>query len=360
MSGHIFRSINPYTQQLLKTYEIHTPEQVDAIIARSHNAFQNFRNTSFAERAQKVQKLGQILQTRKEEFARIISTEMGKTILQSRAEIQKSADCCFYYAANGEKLLQPKHYDVPGGKCYIVYQPLGPILLIQPYNFPFWLPIKSCVPHLLAGNTILLKHAHNVPQCASTIEEITSEAGLQDEFLNLFVESGDTKPVIADPRVAGVSLTGSEKAGSIVGRIAGEHLKKSVLELGGSDPYIVLEDADIQYAVSQLITGRLATQGQVCISPKRVFVMESMHDQFVECLVRELENWVPGDPLNESTKIGPLAKPEAVTTLQSQIDKSVSMGAQISKGGKVIQGNLYPPTVLTHVTPEMPVFKGKL
>jgi succinate-semialdehyde dehydrogenase/glutarate-semialdehyde dehydrogenase len=166
--------------------------------------------------------------------------------------------------------------------------------------------------------------------------------------------------VIADPRVAGVSLTGSEKAGSIVGRIAGEHLKKSVLELGGSDPYIVLEDADINYAVSQLITGRLATQGQVCISPKRVFVMDTMHDQFVECLVKELENWVLGDPSNESTKLGPLAKPEAVTALQSQIDKSVSMGVQVLKGGKVIQGNLYPPTVLTNVTPEMPVFKGKL
>ena len=349
-------SKNPFTQEVYKTFEYATKSQVEETISASHSAYQRFSKSSFSERGEKLQNLANILKENKNELAHLVATEMGKPVSSGVSEIMKCASCCEYYAQNGPSLLANQTYDVPNGKCYVTYQALGPILSIMPFNFPFWMPFKMSIPHLMAGNTIILKHAENLPQCAVKVDEITTQAGLEHEVKNLFLSIDQVKQVIADSRIKGVSLTGSVGAGKAVASLAASHMKKFVMELGGSDPFIVLQDADVQSSVSALVTARLQVTGCTCISPKRAIISKEIYDQFESALANEVAKWSYGDPTEQETQLGPLAREDLADQLQKQIEDSVGMGARVVYGGERLGATMIQPTVLADVTPEMPVF----
>eukprot|EP00358_Blepharisma_japonicum_P004071 CAMPEP_0202947226 /NCGR_PEP_ID=MMETSP1395-20130829/11189_1 /ASSEMBLY_ACC=CAM_ASM_000871 /TAXON_ID=5961 /ORGANISM="Blepharisma japonicum, Strain Stock R1072" /LENGTH=402 /DNA_ID=CAMNT_0049648359 /DNA_START=154 /DNA_END=1362 /DNA_ORIENTATION=+ len=304
-----------------------------------------------------MKRLGGLLRKDHENLARLMTQEMGKPIGQSKGEVLKCADCCDYYADNAEKLLAPTHYDIPGSKVYVNYEPLGPLFIIMPFNFPLWMPLKCGIPHLMAGNTIILKHAENVPQVAEALDRITSDAGFEHEFKNVFIDMEQVQRTIADNRIRGVSLTGSIRAGRSIASMAGMALKKCVLELGGSDPFIVLGDADVQAAAKTAVMARLQGCGQVCISAKRFIVESSVYSAFVKHLIAELKTWQYGDPLNPETKLGPLARPDLLNNVVTQVERSIKMGAKLEYGGKILNPTQYEPAVLTHVTPDMPIMR---
>ena len=349
-------SKNPFTQEVYKTFEYATKSQVEETISASHSAYQRFSKSSFSERGEKLQNLANILKENKNELAHLVATEMGKPVSSGVSEIMKCASCCEYYAQNGPSLLANQTYDVPNGKCYVTYQALGPILSIMPFNFPFWMPFKMSIPHLMAGNTIILKHTASVPQCALKIDEITTQAGLEHEFKNLFLSTDMMEDVIGDPRIKGVSLTGSVSAGKSAARLAASHMKKFVMELGGSDPFIVLQDADVEEAVKKLAAARLRVTGCTCISPKRAIISKEIYDQFESALANEVAKWSYGDPTEQETQLGPLAREDLADQLQKQIEDSVGMGARVVYGGERLGATMIQPTVLADVTPEMPVF----
>lgn len=357
------QSVNPATGRKIRTWKRTTPEQLERILERSQRAFLKWRRTPYFERAKFMMRAASLLRNHEQACAELMAEEMGKPVLQGRKEAEKCAWVCEYYAGNAEKFLRPERIKTDAAKSYAAFQPLGVLLAIMPWNFPFWQVFRAAAPAIMAGNTIVLKHASNVSGCACSIEKIFSEAGFPDAVFNsLYIETPAVSSVIAHPAVRAVTITGSVSAGGIVAAKAGSCLKKTVLELGGSDPYLILEDADLERAVSACGESRLINSGQSCIAAKRFIVAEKVHDQFVEGLVKYMRLQKVGDPMQEDTTVGPLARKDLRDAVHRQVIESVDKGAKLVLGGKIPRGAgwYYPPTVLTRVRPGMPAFDEEL
>ena len=342
-------SINPATGETLRTYDPLTDSQLDEKIARADTAWRSYRRTSFADRARWLTAAAGILEAEKENFGRIMTLEMGKPIAAARAEAAKSALGCRYYAEHGERLLADEPVDAGAGRHYIRYQSIGPVLAVMPWNFPFWQVFRFAAPALMAGNVGLLKHASNVPQCALAIEEIIRRAGFPaDVFQTLLIGSAVVERVLDDERIKAASLTGSEPAGAQVASRAGQRIKKTVLELGGSDPFIVTAHADLDRAARNAVEARCINNGQSCIAAKRFIVLESVAAEFERRFVEGMRALKVGDPMDESAQLGPLATPGILEDLERQVRESVRMGARLLTGGERIDrpGNFFAPTVL--------------
>jgi succinate-semialdehyde dehydrogenase/glutarate-semialdehyde dehydrogenase len=358
-----FLSINPANGQLLKEFPTWRADQLEAALAASSTAASGWAATPMPTRADLLRKAASLLRGKRDEFARLITLEMGKLIKESRAEVEKCALGCEFYAEHGAEFLADEVISIEAGKSYITYEPLGTVLAIMPWNFPFWQVFRFAAPALLAGNTALLKHAPNVPQCAAAIEGIFQEAGSPPGvFQNLLIETDQVAEIIADPRVHAVTLTGSERAGRAVAKQAGAHLKKSVLELGGSDAFIVLPDADLDLAVTNAVTSRFLNAGQSCIAAKRFLVIDSIADEFLDRLTHQVKTLRPGDPLDESTTLAPLARPDLRDNLHRQVTESIAAGAQAVTGCAPLPGPgvFYPASILDRVKPGMPAFEEEL
>ena len=356
-------SINPATGGEIKTFESLTDEQIDEKLGLAARAFRRYWKTPFSDRAKKMVRAAEILEEEKEEFARLMTSEMGKTFTAAVAEAEKCAWVCRYYAENAERFLSDEAAETGAARSYVRYQPLGPILAVMPWNFPFWQVFRHVAPGLMAGNVILLKHASNVPQCALAIEDVVRRAGFPEgTFHTLLVGSDKVQSVIDDPRVRGVTLTGSEGAGRQVGSEAGENIKKTVLELGGSDPFIVMPSADLEEAVNTAVTARTLNNGQSCINAKRIIVHGEIADEFERRYVEAMQALKVGDPMDEETDMGPLAMPQILDDVDEQVRKSVEAGAKILTGGKPMdaEGNFYPPTVITDIPEDSPAYKEEI
>ena len=351
-------SINPTTGETLKTFSALTAEQIEQKLQLARDTFRNYRNTPFAERARMMQQAADILDTEKSEFGRLMTLEMGKPIKAAIAEAEKCAWVCRYYAENAQQHLADQIVKTNAQKSYVHFQPLGPVLAVMPWNFPFWQVFRFAAPALMAGNVGLLKHASNVPQCALAIEEIFTRAGFPGgAFQTLLIGSEAVEAILNDARVVAATLTGSEPAGRSVASIAGKQIKKTVLELGGSDPFIVMPSANIDEAVTTAVTARTINNGQSCIAAKRFIVAAEIYDQFERKFVEQMKSLGIGDPLEESTQIGPLATPQIVNDLEEQVQRAVKAGARVLAGGNRIdrRGNFYEPTVLVDVDVNAPV-----
>jgi succinate-semialdehyde dehydrogenase/glutarate-semialdehyde dehydrogenase len=356
-------SINPATGGEIKTFESLTDEQIDEKLGLAARAFRRYWKTPFSDRAKKMVRAAEILEEEKEEFARLMTSEMGKTFTAAVAEAEKCAWVCRYYAENAERFLSDEAAETGAARSYVRYQPLGPILAVMPWNFPFWQVFRHVAPGLMAGNVILLKHASNVPQCALAIEDVVLRAGFPEgTFQTLLIGSGKVQAVIDDAKVRGVTLTGSEGAGRQVGSEAGENIKKTVLELGGSDPFIVMPSADLEEAVNTAVTARTLNNGQSCINAKRIIVHGEIADEFERRYVEAMQALKVGDPMDEETDMGPLAMPQILEDVDEQVKKSVEAGAKILTGGKPMnaEGNFYPPTVITDIPEDSPAYKEEI
>lgn len=354
------QSINPATEEVLETFQEFSSQQVDSALQQVYDRQKQWRTTSYAERSAGLKALAGVLRSDKARFAGIITTEMGKPIIEAEAEVEKCALNCDYYADNAERFLTPEHADIGVTESYVAFEPLGVVLAIMPWNFPFWQVVRFLAPALMAGNTAVLKHASNVPRAALAIEEAVKRAGLPDGvFRTLLVPGSKVNPLIGDPRVAAITLTGSSEVGEQVASEAGRNLKKQVLELGGSDPFVVLADADLDAAAKMAARARNQNSGQSCIASKRFIVEESVADQFVEKFAAAVKVLSVGDPSVRETNVGPLARPDLRETLVSQVDASLKAGAHAVIGGKVLDGRgyFYSPTVLDGVTLNMPAFR---
>ncbi len=355
------QTTNPFDNKVLKSFDELSSEQIDKAITRAHQAFQSWKNTSFATRAQLVSKAAALMRQQKEELARTITLEMGKLIAEARAEVDLSADILDYYAKNAEHFLQNKTLTVEQGEAYVKYCPIGVVFGIEPWNFPFYQVVRIAGPNIMAGNTVLIKHASNVPQCGINLEKIFHEAGAPEGvFINLLISSKQVNHVIQNPLVAGISLTGSEAAGASVAEAAGKVLKKSVLELGGNDPFIVLDDADIDKTINSAVWGKMNNTGQCCIAAKRYIVMEPVADEFIQKFSKKLALLKAGDPLDEKTTLAPLSSEGAAMQLQKQIDATLKMGAKALIGGAERKGAFINPTILLDVKPGMPAYSEEL
>lgn len=355
--------INPMTGELVKTYEEMAPEEVEQILKEVQNEFDKWRRTSFTHRKKLMMKAAQILLERKDDYAKLMAIEMGKPIQGGRVEVEKCASLCEYYAKNAEKFLEPELVKTDASKSYIAYQPLGIILAVMPWNFPFWQVFRFAVPALMAGNGGVLKHSSNVPGNALAIEEVFHQAGFpKNIFRTLLISSRQVDRVIENPIIKAVTLTGSGPAGRAVASKAGQMLKKTVLELGGSDPYIILEDANIEEAVFICVNSRLINSGQSCINAKRFIVVEKLLKKFEELYVFNMKSKKMGNPLHEDTVVGPQARVDLRNELHEQVKKSIEKGAKLLLGGDLPEGNgaFYPPTVLTNVKPGMPAYDEEL
>ncbi len=356
----MFQSINPYTQKRIATYTPLNSEGLNISIKKTAESFHKWKQFSFKERSVLFLKMAELLRKNNEKYAILISTEMGKIIRESRAEIEKCAWLCEYYAENTEIFLSKEFIKSDAGKSYVQFDPMGVVYAIMPWNFPFWQVLRAAVPTMMAGNTMVLKHAPNVIGCATAIENLFIESGFpKNVFTNLIIPIELSKQVIAHKAICGVTLTGSFQAGSAVAEQAGKYLKKSVMELGGSDPFIVLKDADINQACRTGLASRMLNTGQVCISAKRFIVEEEIYEQFVEEQKNLLENLQLGNPLSEETDMGSMAREDLLINIETQVKKSVQMGAKIITGGKRLKNNswFYEPTLLTNATNKMPVFE---
>ncbi|ATW89637.1 succinate-semialdehyde dehydrogenase/glutarate-semialdehyde dehydrogenase [Halohasta litchfieldiae] len=346
-------SINPATGQRLDSYETHDADDIDTALGTAQSAFVDWRSQSMAHRQTLLEKTAQLLEERVDEYAELMTHEMGKPIEQARAEVRKCAWVCEYYAETAAEQLQDELIESDSdARTLVSYDPLGPILAIMPWNFPFWQAFRFIAPNLAAGNVGLLKHASNVPGCALAIEEVLQDAGMPEGvFQTLLISSSEVDDIISDDRVAGVTLTGSEGAGRAVGQRAGQQLKPSVLELGGSDPFVVLDDAPIEATAKRGAFARLQNTGQSCIAAKRFIVHDAIYDDFVEAFVDEVEALTVGDPTDEDTDIGPMARPDLRDDLDDQIDRTLEAGAELLTGGEAVDGEgaYYQPTVLTEV-----------
>ena len=354
-----FATINPATGETLKTFESLTDAQVQEKLQKASEAYRQHKQTSFADRAGKMIRAAQILDAEKQSIARTMTLEVGKTLRSSVEEVEKCVKCCYYYAGNAERLLADEPYEVEGARAFIRYRPIGPVLAVMPWNFPFWQVVRFAAPTLMAGNVGLLKHSENVPQSALLLEDLFRRAGFPEgAFQTLLIELPQVSIVLDDPCVAAATLTGSERAGSAVAERAGKQIKKTVLELGGSDPFIVMPSADLDAAVETAVKARTVNNGQSCIAGKRFIVAESIADEFTRRFVGSMESLIVGDPLDEKTNIGPLAMPKILDGLDAQVQKSVAMGAKVLTGGKQMNrpGNFYPPTVLTDISPDSPAY----
>ncbi|MEO1622578.1 MAG: NAD-dependent succinate-semialdehyde dehydrogenase [Cyanobacteria bacterium J06632_3] len=359
-------SINPATGEVLKTFSALSPEQVEAALAQSQSTFETYRKTAFPQRSQWLHNAANALIEQKQELARIMTLEMGKTLKSAIAEVEKCAWVCRYYADHAEKFLQDEPANTDASKSYVRFLPMGILLAVMPWNFPLWQVFRAAAPALMAGNTLLLKHASNVPQCALAIADIFTTAGFPaGAFQTLLISASQVEPLLGDPRVAAVTLTGSGPAGSAVAATAAKHIKKAVLELGGSDPFIVLPSADVEKAIATATTARLMNNGQSCIAAKRFILVGDIADKFEQGLAEKFTHQTVGDPLEDGITIGPLATPSILKELDQQVQSCLSQGATALVGGDIEQlkqqlpeklksGNFYPPTILTAIPPGTP------
>ncbi len=356
-------SINPATGETLRTFQALTESEVDTKLALAERAFRAYRRTSFAERAGMMMRAAEILETEKDKFARIMTTEMGKPLKAAGEEAAKCATVCRYCAATAERALANEEVATNATRSYVHYQPLGPVLAVMPWNFPFWQVFRFTAPALMAGNVGLLKHASNVPQCALAVEDILRRAGFPEGvFQTLLIGSDLVERVLDDPRVVAVTLTGSEPAGRQVAMTAGRQIKKSVLELGGNDPFIVMPSADLDEAASIAVKARTINNGQSCIAAKRFIIIAAIYGEFERRFVEGMKALKVGNPLDETTNVGPLATPLIREELDEQVKKAVATGARVLTGGKRLPGpgNYYEPTVLVGVKRDSPVYREEI
>ena len=353
------QSINPATGEVIETFEETAPDALARILERADAASREWRRTPVPERAERLRAAGRVLRERKDGYARTMALEMGKPLAQGVGEAEKCAWVCDYYAEHGAAFLADQPHPSDASRSYVRFEALGPVLAIMPWNFPFWQVFRFAAPALVAGNAGILKHAPNVPRCAIEIENVLHDAGFPDGlFRAVFLSNEAAAGVIADERVRAVTLTGSDRAGSQVGEQAGRHLKKTVLELGGSDPFIVLDDADVERAAQTAAEARLINSGQSCIAAKRFIVVERVAERFLERLTSEMRARKIGDPLDPTTQVGPQARLDLRANLHRQVQESVKRGARLVLGGELPAGRgaFYPPTVLVAVEPGMPAF----
>ena len=359
----MLESINPATEELIHQYEEMSDAIVSGILDKTNSAYHEWKLTSFNHRSGLMKNAAKILRDRKDELARLMTLEMGKPILQSKAEVEKCAWVCDYYAENAEKFLANEIVKTEFSKSYISYQPLGVILAVMPWNFPFWQVFRFAAPTLMAGNAGILKHASNVMGCALAIEEIFVKAGFPENvFRTLVISSKKVEAVIRNKNVQAVTLTGSTPAGKNVAAIAGSEIKKTLLELGGSDPYVILEDADLESAAEICVNARLINGGQSCIAAKRFIIVEEIYKMFEELFVNKMKSKKMGDPFDESNHLGPQARTDLRNELHDQVRISIDKGAKLLLGGEIpnIKGAFYPPTVLSNVSPGMPAYDDEI
>lgn len=357
------KSINPATNEIIKEYTDHTPEEVTRIIDQVNKKYLAWRNFSIPERAKLMFNAAAVLRKNRNKYAKTMSLEMGKTITESRAEIEKCAWVCDYYAENAKNFLADEIVETDAGKSFVAFQPIGIVLAIMPWNFPFWQVFRFAAPTLMAGNAAILKHASNVPGSAIQIEEVFHEAGFPENlFRTLLIGANQVEAVIKNDKVKAITLTGSEPAGMQVASTAGHELKKTVLELGGSDPYVVLDDAEIDICANTAVTARMINTGQSCIAAKRFIVVESILESFLEKHVMRMKSLKMGDPMNENTQVGAMARMDLLEELDKQVQKSIEMGATLLTGGKKADGpgTFYLPTVLNDVKKGMPAYNEEI
>ena len=359
----VLKSINPANGQEIASYKEMTLEEVGAIIADVDSAYHEWRNTSFDHRATLLRRASELLQNRKEDLGRLMTLEMGKPYTQALAEVTKCATVCEYYADNAERILADQIIETDASKSYVAYRPIGIVFAVMPWNFPFWQVLRFAAPALMAGNVGILKHASNVQGCANEIEKIFHDAGFpKNVFRILVISSKYVKDVINNPLVKAVTLTGSTPAGKAVASQAGNVLKKTVLELGGSDPYIILEDADLDQAITACMIGRFLNTGQSCIAAKRFIVVESILDEFRGKILQAMKNQKWGDPFDEDVNIGPMVNIWSRNEVHEQVIASIEKGAELLVGGEVpdVEGAFYPATLLDNVKPGMPAFDDEI
>jgi len=356
-------SINPANNKILESHKEISKENINQIINSSYSTYLDWRNKSISYRSKRMRDLAELLKQKKEKLGALMTQEMGKPIKQSIAEAEKCAWVCEYYADNAKRFLSKKEISTDSKKSFISFQPIGLVLAIMPWNFPFWQVFRFASPTLMAGNVGILKHASNVQGCAKQIEKLFLEAGFPEyTFSNLVIGSNKVSNVINNSLVRAVTLTGSTPAGKSVASLAGSLLKKTVLELGGNDPYIILEDADLNNAVESCIAGRMLNTGQSCIAAKRFIVVKTRLDEFIDKVEQKINNMKMGDPLNSNIDIGPMVNTDARDELHQQVLMSIEKGAKLISGGKIPEsdGSFYPPTLLTNVEPGMPAFDDEL
>jgi succinate-semialdehyde dehydrogenase/glutarate-semialdehyde dehydrogenase len=356
-------SINPTTGETIREFSALNPAQIEEKLALAERAFRQHRRSIFRHRAQLLQAAAGLLEREGEKLARMMTLEMGKPIRASADEISKCARGCRFYAENAERFLAKEDVQTDAARSYVCYDPLGAILAIMPWNFPFWQVFRFAAPALMAGNVGLLKHAANVPQCALAIEDIFRRAGFEEGiFQTLLIETGPVAGVIKDSRVKAVTLTGSDRAGSEVASAAAKEIKKSVLELGGNDPFIVMPSADFEVAVSTAVKARTVNNGQSCIAAKRFIIADEIYDKFIAEFVRRMEQLKVGDPLDEQTEIGPLATENILRGVDEQVRKSIEAGAKLLTGGKRLErpGFFYTPTALVDVPKNSPAYREEI
>jgi succinate-semialdehyde dehydrogenase/glutarate-semialdehyde dehydrogenase len=354
------QTFNPATGKILKTYTLLSQSEITEKIQHSEDAFQDWKKTSFAERSALFRKLSLILKEKKQELAILMTQEMGKPITQAKSEVEKCALLCDFYADKAEEFLSPVARESDGSQAYVRYDPLGVILAVMPWNYPFWQVFRFAVPSLMAGNVGILKHSSNSFGCGEAMEALFLEAGFpKNVFQNFLITGKQVKQVLENDHVKAATLTGSEGAGSSVAEIAGKNIKKTVLELGGSDPFIVLADADIKTAAKTAVKARTQNSGQSCIAAKRFIIVKEVYDEFVEEFKNEMATLKMGDPMDEKTDVGCQAREDLAKELEEQVNKSVEKGARIILGGKR-NGAFYQPTILVDVKEGMPAFDDEL
>jgi len=356
----LYQTINPFTEKLVKTFPEHTDAQLQEILARAEAVYENdWRLTTLDERKAVVKKAAAILRKKRDEFATPITLEMGKLFKEAQAEVDLSADILDYYADNAATFLAPRKLHVAEGEAVVENEPMGVLLCVEPWNFPYYQLARVAGPDLMSGNVLIVKHAPNVPQCALAFEKLFLDAGApKGAYTNVFLSNEQAAKAVADPRIKGVALTGSERAGSAVAAEAGQALKKTTMELGGSDAFIVLDDADMDTAVEWGLWGRMNNTGQCCVAAKRFILHEKIADTFLERFKTALEALVPGDPMDSKTTLGPLCTRGALELVEKQIKMAVDGGAKVLTGGKRLDrpGYFLEPAILTDITPENPAF----
>ncbi len=356
-------SINPTTGEKLKEFPAHDAGEIEKRLTRADEAFARYRGEPFAKRAQLMLAAAALLEHEKDAFGQIITTEMGKLLRDAVAEVEKCARCCRFYAENAERFLEDETTQTDAARSFVRYQPLGAVLAIMPWNFPFWQVFRFAAPALMAGNVALLKHASNVPQCALAIEDVFRRAGFEPGiFQTLLIEPSEAEKLICDERVKAITLTGSEGAGSAVAALAGREIKKTVLELGGSDAFIVMPSADMQNALTTGIKSRTINTGQSCIAAKRFFIADQIYNDFLRQFVDRMRALKVGDPMEDSTEIGPLANEQILNGVHDQVQKTIAAGAKCLAGGNRIHGSgfFYEPTVLVDVPKDSPAYRDEV
>ncbi|MEM9672869.1 MAG: NAD-dependent succinate-semialdehyde dehydrogenase [Bacteroidota bacterium] len=357
------QSINPLTNEVIREFEEHSDQAIENTLQRAEDTYECWKEMTFAERSERMYAAARQLRQRKEHYGQLMTDEMGKVKSEAIAEVEKCALACDYYAEHAESFLADKPLNPPEGEAYIASDPIGPVLAVMPWNFPFWQVIRFAAPNLMAGNVGILKHASNVPQCALALEEVFREAGFPEHaFQTLLIPSSKVNILLEDRRVRAATLTGSEAAGSHVAQKAGEQIKKTVLELGGSDPFIVLADADIDQAAEIGVKARMINCGQSCIAAKRFIVHQSVYDDFITVFMQKMQQLKQGDPNEGGIDYGPMAREDLAIELLGQVTKSVEGGAEVLLGGKRpdTEGAFLDATVLTNITPGMPAYDQEL